>query len=116
MKQKSQSDLWAGKFPTERTTWQFRAERCTGNDLSVDLKVVGRRHGKPTTNQPHIPPVAGDRHQRISQSKGRALGWVNAELAAEQPTFLAPRAGQESGRMADLVAYRGIIEDVKSGR
>ena len=53
-----------------------------------------------------------DRHQRIRQSKGQALGWVNAELAAEQPTFLAPRAGQASGRMADLVAYRGMIEDV----
>ena len=58
-----------------------------------------------------LAPVYGV-HQRIRQSKGQALGWVNAELAAEQPTFLAPRADQESGRMADLVAYRGMIEDV----
>jgi len=58
-----------------------------------------------------LAPVYGV-HQRICQSKEQALGWVNAELAAEQPTFLAPRAGQESGRMADLVAYRGMIESV----
>ena len=34
------------------------------------------------------------------------------ELAAEQLTFQAPRTGQESGRLADLVAYRGMIESV----
>jgi len=48
-------------------------------------------------------------HQRIRQSKEQALGWVNAELTAEQPTFLEPSADQESGRMADLVAYRSMI-------
>jgi len=58
-----------------------------------------------------LAPVYGV-HQRILQSKEQALGWVNAELSAEQPTFLAPRADQESGRMADLVAYRGMIESV----
>ena len=58
-----------------------------------------------------LAPVYGV-HLRIRQSKEQALGWVNAELTAEQPTFLAPRAGQESGRMADLVAYRSMIESV----
>jgi hypothetical protein len=58
-----------------------------------------------------LAPVYGV-HLRICQSKEQALGWVNTELAAEHPTFLTPRAGQESGRMADLVAYRGMIESV----
>ena len=58
-----------------------------------------------------LVPVYGV-HQRILQSKKQALDWANAELAGEQPTFLTPRAGQESGRMADLVAYRGMIESV----
>jgi len=58
-----------------------------------------------------LVPVYGV-HQRILQSKKQALDWANAELAGEQPTFLAPQAGQESGRMADLVAYRGMIESV----
>ena len=58
-----------------------------------------------------LAPVHG-LHQRIRQSKEEVLGWVNAELAAEQRGFHAPRTGQESGRMADLVAYRGMIESV----
>ncbi len=58
-----------------------------------------------------LAPVYGV-HQRIRQSKEKALGWVNAELSAEEPAFLAPRAGQESGRMSDLVAYRDMIESV----
>lgn len=58
-----------------------------------------------------LVPVFGV-HQRILQSKKQALDWVNAELAGEQASFLAPQAGQESGRMADLVAYRGMIESV----
>jgi len=58
-----------------------------------------------------LAPVHGV-HQRIIQSKEQALGWVDAELSAEQLTFLAPRADQESGRMADLIAYRGMIESV----
>lgn len=58
-----------------------------------------------------LVPVYGV-HRRIRQSKEQALGWVNAELAAEQAAFLAPMAGQESGRMADLLAYRGMIESV----
>lgn len=56
-------------------------------------------------------PVYGV-HQRILQSKKLALDWVNAELADEQPAFLKPETGQESGRMADLAAYRGMIESV----
>ena len=58
-----------------------------------------------------LAPVYGV-HQRIRKSKEEALAWVNAELAAEQPTFLAPQAGQESGRMSDLVAYRSMVESV----
>ena len=58
-----------------------------------------------------LAPVYGV-HQRIRKSKEEALAWVNTELAAEQPTFLAPQAGQESGRMSDLVAYRSMVESV----
>lgn len=58
-----------------------------------------------------LAPVYGV-HQRIRKSKEEALAWVNTELAAEQPAFLAPQAGQESGRMSDLVAYRSMIESV----
>ena len=58
-----------------------------------------------------LAPVYGV-HQRIRKSKEEALAWVNTALAAEQPTFLAPEAGQESGRMSDLVAYRSMIESV----
>lgn len=58
-----------------------------------------------------LAPVYGV-HKRIRKSKEEALAWVNTELAAEQPTFLAPQAGQESGRMSDLVAYRNMIESV----
>jgi len=58
-----------------------------------------------------LAPVYGV-HQRIRKSKEQTLAWVNAELAAEQLTFQAPRTGQESGRLADLVAYRGMIESV----
>ena len=55
-----------------------------------------------------LAPVYGV-HQRIRQSKEQALSWVNTELTAEQPTFLEPGTDQESGRMADLVAYRSMI-------
>jgi len=58
-----------------------------------------------------LTPVYGV-HQRIRQSKEHALGWANAELVAERTAFLQPGAGQESGRMADLVAYRSMIESV----
>lgn len=58
-----------------------------------------------------LAPVYGV-HQRILQSKEQALSWVNAELTAEQATFLAPQADQESGRMADLVAYRSMVQSV----
>lgn len=58
-----------------------------------------------------LAPVYGV-HLRIRKSKEEALAWVNAELAAEQPAFLAPKAGQESGRMSDLVTYRNMIESV----
>ena len=46
------------------------------------------------------------------QSKKQSLEWVNSELVSEQATFLAPQAGQESGRMSDLIAYRSMVESV----
>lgn len=58
-----------------------------------------------------LVPVYGV-HQRILQSKKQSLEWVNSELVSEQATFLAPQAGQESGRMSDLIAYRSMVESV----
>ena len=58
-----------------------------------------------------LAPVHGV-HKRICQSKERELGWVNGEISEQQASFHDTSAGQPGGRMADLVAYRGMIEDV----
>jgi hypothetical protein len=58
-----------------------------------------------------LVPVHGV-HKRICQSKEEALGWVNGQIAEQQVLFQGAQAGQPSGRMADLVAYRGMVQDV----
>jgi hypothetical protein len=58
-----------------------------------------------------LAPVHGV-HKRICQSKEEALGWVNGQIAEQQVSFQGAQAGQPSGRMADLVAYRGMVLDV----
>ena len=58
-----------------------------------------------------LAPVHGV-HKRICQSKGEALGWVNGQIAEQQVSFQGPQADLLSGRMADLVAYRGMVQDV----
>jgi hypothetical protein len=58
-----------------------------------------------------LAPVYGV-HERICRSKKRELGWVNGEISQQQTSFHDTSVGHAGGRMADLVAYRGMIEDV----
>ena len=58
-----------------------------------------------------LVPVHGV-HKIICQSKEEALGWVNGQIAEQQVLFQDAQAGQPSGRMADLVTYRGMVQDV----
>ena len=58
-----------------------------------------------------LAPVHGV-HKRICQSKEEALGWINDQIAEQQVLFQGAQAGQPSGRMADLVTYRGMVQDV----
>jgi len=56
-------------------------------------------------------PVRGV-HKRIHQSKEAELSWVNGEISKQRDTLQTMGVGQQSGRMADLIAYRGLVENV----
>ena len=56
-------------------------------------------------------PVRGV-HRRIHESKDAELGKINEAITARRSAFRNPEAGQQSGEMADLIAYRGLIESV----
>lgn len=56
-------------------------------------------------------PVRGV-HRRIHESKDAELGKINEAITARRSAFQNPEAGQQSGEMADLIAYRGLIESV----
>lgn len=58
-----------------------------------------------------LAPVHGV-HRRIRQSKEEALGWTNGQIAEQQISFQGTQVGLPSGRMADLIAYRGMVQDV----
>jgi hypothetical protein len=58
-----------------------------------------------------LSPVRGV-HQRICQSKETELGWVNGEISKQWSAFQNSDAGRQSGDMADLVAYRSLVESV----
>ncbi len=58
-----------------------------------------------------LAPVHGV-HKRICQSKEEALGRVNGQIAEQRGSFQGPQSDLPSGRMADLVAYRGMVQDV----
>ena len=58
-----------------------------------------------------LAPVHGV-HKRICRSKERELGWANGEISRQQASFRDTAADHPGGRMADLVAYRGMIQDV----
>ena len=56
-------------------------------------------------------PVRGV-HKRIHQSKETELSWVNGEIANHRGTLQTMDANHQSGKMADLIAYRGLVESV----
>ena len=58
-----------------------------------------------------LSPVHGV-HKIIRQSKETELGWVNGEISKQWSEFQNSDAGRRSGDMADLVAYRGLVESV----
>jgi hypothetical protein len=58
-----------------------------------------------------LAPVYGV-HKRICKSKEEGFNWVNAEISEQLIPFQAVEDSRRSGRMADLVAYRGMIESV----
>ena len=56
-------------------------------------------------------PVRGV-HQRIRQAKDADLGWVNGEISSLRNQIKSKDSGAQSGDLADLVAYRGLIDSV----
>ena len=56
-------------------------------------------------------PVHG-MHKRIRQSKEAELRVVNEAIAKKRRAFLQPRSDERQGELADLVAYRGLIDDI----
>ncbi len=56
-------------------------------------------------------PVRGVR-DRIRQKKDAELQTVSAAISARRDSLLAEGPGQQQGAMADLVAYRGLVEAV----
>jgi hypothetical protein len=58
-----------------------------------------------------LSPVRGV-HRRIRQSKEAALRWVNGEISRQLNAFENSDTGRTSGEMADLVAYRGLVQGV----
>lgn len=58
-----------------------------------------------------LSPVHGV-HVRICQSKEKELSWVNSEISLQQDVFHGSETNHPGGRMADLIAYRGLVENV----
>ncbi len=58
-----------------------------------------------------LSPVRGV-HKRIRQSKDATLRLINGAILKQRSALEDPDVGRRIGEMADLVAYRGLIEDV----
>lgn len=58
-----------------------------------------------------LAPLRGV-HRRIRRAKEEALAWVNGEIAKHRDAFEKSRSGRREGEMADLIAYRGLIDGV----
>ena len=56
-------------------------------------------------------PVHGV-HKRIRHAKQQEIEWLNAEISKLRDTFPDPKAVRQSGEMADLISYRGLVDDV----
>jgi hypothetical protein len=51
-------------------------------------------------------------HKRIRQAKDAELRWITGAISTQRSALEDEDAGRRIGLMADLVAYRGLIEDV----
>lgn len=58
-----------------------------------------------------LSPMRGV-HKKIRQSKEEELGWVNGEISKQRSAFQNSDASRRGGGMADLVAYRSLVESV----
>ena len=58
-----------------------------------------------------LAPLRGV-HRRICRAKEEAIGWVNGEIAKHRDAFEKSISGRRDGEMADLIAYRNLIDDV----
>jgi len=58
-----------------------------------------------------LSPVRGV-HKKIRQSKEAELSKVNREISKQRSALQNPDTDRWSGKMADLVAYRGLVESV----
>jgi len=58
-----------------------------------------------------LAPLRGV-HRRICEAKEEALDWVNGEISEHRVAFEGSRSGRRDGEMADLIAYRNLIDDV----
>lgn len=56
-------------------------------------------------------PVRGI-HERIKQLKQTELKWLNREISQHRSEFQKPESARTAGEMADLIAYRGLVESV----
>lgn len=54
-------------------------------------------------------PVRGV-HKRIRQAKQAELGWANRQIAMRRDSFQSSETTGQAGEMADLIAYRSLIE------
>jgi len=58
-----------------------------------------------------LAPVQGV-HKRIRQSKQEEIDWLDDEISKLRSSLQPSDSSPQSGRLADLVAYRGLVESV----
>jgi hypothetical protein len=58
-----------------------------------------------------LAPVQGV-HKRILQSKQEEIEWLDDEISKLRNSLQEPDISRQSGRMADLVAYRDLVDGV----
>ena len=56
-------------------------------------------------------PVFGVR-KRVREAKQQELAWINAQIADLRAAFSRAQSDRKSGDLADMVAYRALIENV----
>jgi hypothetical protein len=58
-----------------------------------------------------LAPVFGVQ-KRVSEAKQQELIWINEQIAGLRAGFAEAQTGRKSGDLADMVAYRALIENV----